>query len=490
MNEIMKILFDTKHWLAAILIMVVACKPSSNDTHVKRLYGSVPAVQSAVDMDLEEIKKRGTLRALMDNSSTSFFIYKGKLMGYEYDLLKLMAKDLGVKLELILTPSIDGAFRKLNNGEGDIIAHSLTITKDRKKKVAFVDSHYTTRQVLIQRKPRGWRKLKAHEYEKRMIRNPIALIGKEVHVRKSSAYVHRMHNLSEEIGGDIVVVEDSEDNDTESMIEKVLAGDIDYTVADEDMAKVNAAYYRDIDVKTPLSFPQQISWAVRKNAPDLLTYANRWFKEKKKASTYQVIYNKYFKNTRAALRRAKSDYSTLRGAKLSQYDDIIKENAEDLGWDWRLMAAQMYQESRFKPREESWAGAVGLMQLIPETGKRYGAKNLYDPKQNIKAATKFLKFLDRRWSRTIMDREERLKFVLASYNVGLGHVLDAQRLAEKYGGDPLIWNDNVEQYILKKSKPKYFKDPSVKWGYCRGRETVNYVSDILDTFEKYQQLVG
>src|SRR5699024_6946922 len=118
-----------------------------------------------VAFDLAKIRERGTLIAIVDNSSTGYFIYKGQPMGYEYDLLTLLAKELDVKLKLVVTRNIDEAFQKLNEGEGDIIAHNLTVTKSRKEQVNFTIPHYQTRQVLVQRKPNNWRKMKLHEIE-------------------------------------------------------------------------------------------------------------------------------------------------------------------------------------------------------------------------------------------------------------------------------------------------------------------------------------
>ena len=409
-------------------------------------------------------------------------------MGYEYELLNLLAKKLDVKLEIKVIKSIDEAFQKLNSGEGDIIAFTLTVTKERKKRVAFTNAHYTTRQVLVQKKPDNWRDMKLHEIEKSLVRNQVELIGKEVHVRNSSSYVERLHNLSHEIGGDIVVVEDSKDVETELMIKKVASGAVQYTVADEDIALVNASYYPNIDVATPISFPQQIAWAVRKNAASLLEAINQWQSRLKKEPTYRVIYNKYYKSPRAAVIRSTSDFASISGDKISVYDDIIKEKVKALGWDWKLVVSQMYQESRFHAADTSWAGAIGLMQLMPETGKQFGARNLLDPEQNITAGINYLVHLDSLWAKSISDVEERQKFVLASYNIGLGHVVDARNLAKKYDKNPLIWDDHVAPYLRNKSRPKYFNDPVVKSGYCRGEEPLNYVASILTRYAQYSQL--
>ena len=154
------------------------------------------------------------------------------------------------------------------------------------------------------------------------------------------------------------------------------------------------------------------------------------------------------------------------------------------------MASLIYQESRFKPKAKSWAGAYGLMQLMPTTARRFGVSKKSPPEKHIKAGVDFIKWLDKRFEkRGMTDEEEKIKFILASYNVGLGHILDARRLAIKDGKDPDIWENNVDEYILKKSNPKYYKDPVVKYGYCRGSETYNYVYQILDRYEHYKNII-
>ena len=157
-----------------------------------------------------------------------------------------------------------------------------------------------------------------------------------------------------------------------------------------------------------------------------------------------------------------------------------------LGWDWRLLTSVMYQESNFDPKVQSWAGAIGLMQLMPETAEHFGVSNVYDPNQNIKAGVKFLKYLDGQWAKTVTDSNERLKFVLASYNVGLSHVLDARNLTKKYKMNPTKWDDNVEFYLLQKSNPKYYRDAIAVAGFCRCEGPVNYVKEVLQRFEEYK----
>lgn len=475
-------LFRMSLILIVYACLIGACRKNPNELQTDK--SNLPEIND-IDFNLDEILERGKIIAIIENNSTGYFIYKGQTMGYEYELLTNFSNYLGVDFEMVITKSLEDAFNKLYRGEGDIIAFPLTVTRERKKKVMFSDYQYTVRQVLVQRKPENWRQLKIHEIESKLIRNPVDLIGKTVHIRYHSSYLPRMVNLSEEIGGDIEIIEELPEYETEDLIKKVADGEIEFTVADEDVALVNATYYSDIDVKTAVSFPTRIAWAVRRNAFRLRDTINVWQRIIKREPTFNVIYNKYFNSPKTTLSRVRSDYFSMEGGKISAYDALIKEYARKLNWDWRLLAAQIFQESKFDPNTKSWAGAVGLMQLMPATGKQYGALDLYEPEQNIRAGTAFLIWLKNFWTERIEDPEEMKKFVLASYNVGLGHVIDARALAVKYDKNQDEWEGNVAYYLLMKSKPEYYKDPVVKSGYCRGEEPVKYVKSILNIYQDY-----
>lgn len=451
--------------------------------------GSAADSLEVYDFDLEDIKARGVLKVIIENSSTSYFIYKGQPMGYDYELLQRYAEHVGVRLQFIVTQDLEEGFKKLNRGEGDILAYNLTVTNERRQRISFTRYHNLVRLVLIQRKMEDWHQMKLHEIEAALLRNPVDLIGEEIVVRKGSSYVSRLKNLSDEIGGEINIVEAGPEETTENLIHKVATGQIKYTVAEENVALLNATYFPILDVNTAVSLPQQIAWGVRKNGHQLLSSLNSWIDQMRKEADYYVIYNRYFKNSKTYTLLAQSDFSNLRTNSISPYDEKIKEMAHMLDWDWKLLAALIQKESQFDPKAKSWAGAVGLMQLVPETGKQYGARNLTDPVQNIQAGVKYLQWLDQLWTNRIPDKKERTKFVLASYNVGQGHVIDAVKLTEKHHGDPTKWSD-VSEYLLKKAEPNYFNDPVVEFGYCRGEEPYNYVIDILSLFDQYSQMIS
>ncbi len=441
-----------------------------------------------VTIDLAQIRQRGFLRAIVDNNSISYFIYRGQTMGFEYELLQDLARRLNVELKFKVISGIEQAIDLLNRGEGDLIAFPLTVTKDRTDYLSFTDAHFTTSQVLVQRKPANWRRMPPNRIDRMLIRNPVDLIGKKVYVLNESAFKERLNNLSQEIGGEILIEEDSASAETESLIERVARGEIQLTVTDQTIAMVNSIYYPDLDVNTPLSLPQQIAWATRKNSPDLLAATNTWLAGIKETGKFKILYDKYLNNPRSSQIRISSAYSTIGGKKLSPYDDEIKREAQHLGWDWRLLASVIYQESNFRPNAESWAGAVGLMQLMPATASEFGAIDRTNPHQSLRAGVRYLKYLDKLWSKYVRDPDERVKFVLASYNAGLSHIIDSKNLAKKYGKDPARWED-VELFLREKSNPKYYRDPVAVAGYCKCEEPVNYVRDILSRFEEYKILI-
>jgi membrane-bound lytic murein transglycosylase F len=435
--------------------------------------------------DLEKIREAGKMIVVTDYNSTDYFIYRGQPMGFQFDLLQELADYMGVKLEVTVSNNLSENFNQLLDGEVDLIASNLTVTKERKAIVDFTVPHSQACQVLIQRKPVGWENMKKDALDEKMIRNQLDLAGKTIFVQSNSSHLARLKNLSEEIGDSIHIVE--VDEDVEMLISKVSTGEIEYTVSDEHVAFVNQMYYPNIDMETKVSFPQNMAWAVRKGSTDFREEINNWLSDFKNTKRFKLIYAKYFNNHKSS-EIVGSDLYAINSGKISKYDKAIKKYSKEIGWDWRLVASLIYQESRFKPNAVSWTGAYGLMQLMPITAQRMGIDETASPVEQIKAGTELIKWLEERFE-NIEDRSERIKFVLAAYNVGLGHVIDARSLAEKDGKNPDLWDESVDMYLLKKSDPDFYNDPVVKYGYCRGVETYNYVSQILNRYEHYKNII-
>jgi membrane-bound lytic murein transglycosylase F len=236
-----------------------------------------------------------------------------------------------------------------------------------------------------------------------------------------------------------------------------------------------------------VSHPQGSSWAVRKTSPKLASALDQWFEENRNTSRYKAIIKRYFEMSKMP----GDEPAPLMGPnQISLYDPFFKEYAKQINWDWRLLASIAFQESKFHTDRVSWAGATGLMGLMPRTAEAFGlpSDSLEHPESSIRTATGLIKRLNRSFS-SVEDTNERIKFILAAYNAGASHIYDAQALTEKYGKNPSIWEENVEEYLKLKSLPEYYNDTVCKQGYFRSTETINYVQNVIERWRYYESNV-
>jgi membrane-bound lytic murein transglycosylase F len=440
-----------------------------------------PQQQAVVDIDhydLTHMKDSGVLVALTLNSSISYFDYRGEPMGFQYELAKHFAQSLGLKLQMKTARNMEDLVHMLLRGEGDLIAYPLPITKEFKDSVDFCGEDIITHQVLVQRN--GNKSQKA-------LTNVTELIGKDVYA-KPGKHLDRLINLDKELGGGIRIHEVTNDSITnEDLMMQVANGTIDYTLSDNDLARLNKTYYPNLNTNLAVSFDQRASWAVRKTSPLLCEAADRWHKENMTSPAYKASAKKYFEMSK---RLPHGPILSIKDGKISHFDHLFKKYAPEVGWDWRVIASLAYNESNFDTTAVSWVGAKGLMQLMPRTARLMGIPEgkEQNPEESVKAATKYLAQIARSFNK-VTNPEEKMKFVLGAYNAGIGHVFDAMALAEKYGKNKYIWDENVASFILLKSNEEYFNDPVCKNGYFRGRETYNFVKDILERAEMYKQKI-
>lgn len=460
--------------IVSIVLLLSSC--DENDNRIEPIY-----------RDFDTIQQEGTLKALINYSSTSYFIYKGIPQGFEYELLNLYATDIGVSLKVIPMKDMDSMFYQLNTGVADVVAANLTITKERLEEVSFTNPIIITKEVLIQRKPDNWKKLKKKHVEDSLLRSVMELGGKTIAVRENSSFYRDMKKLSKDIRQKINIQLLPGSIEMEELIRQVSNKEIDYTIADKNIAQVNQWYYQNIDAELVIKAHQDIAWAVRNNSDSLIKSMNNWLVNFQKTRKFKSLYNKYFKNQHLVKSRSKHKYFTLLSGQISPYDELIKKHAPSIGWDWELLAALIYQESHFNNDALGWGNSFGLMQFMPETGARFGVDINSSPEQNIIAGTKYIKRLNDIWKDEVKDTVERIPFILASYNAGPGHVLDAKKLAKKYGKNPELWKD-VSFYLLNKSKPKYYKDPVVTSGYCKGYIAFEYAKEILERYHHYKNI--
>ena len=443
---------------------------------------SVPA------RDLDAILAEGKIRAVTNVNQTSYFIYKGEPMGFHFELLKKFADHQDLELEIITSNDIDEALEYLQTGAADLVAIGLSVSADRKEMMRFTDPLIQATQVLVQRRPAGWNRMTEDEIAEKLVRNQLDLAEKTVYVQKGSSYAQRLYNLERESGMDIGVIEVP--YDAEELARQVARGEIEYTVCDDYMANIICSLYPELDLSTPVSFPLNISWSVRKDGTDgLVNELNRWIAGFKTTREYARLERKYFSGSRPASIAGSEYFATNGGGKVSPFDDIIKKCSESIGWDWRLVAALIYQESRFNPSVISPRGAYGLMQVMPATGEHFGLDVTHSVENNIRAGISYIRMLDDLFANWVSDPDERVKFILASYNAGHGHVIDAIKLAEKNGLDAGKWEDNVSLFLERKSDPVFYDDPVVRNGRLKQGVQVNaYVADILKRYEHYRNI--
>lgn len=437
---------------------------------------------------LDKIYAKGKLIAATNYNLVNYYIYKGEAVGYQYELLKSFADCIGVGLELILEEDVDKALKMLKDQEIDLVAMGLSVSKKRKQQYDFTNPLIISRVVLVQTMPEGWERMRTRdEIEAKLLRSNLDLAGKTVYVSKGSVFKTHLESISNQIGDTIYIVEDP--RSVNELMRAVAAKEIQYTVAHEYIASVNAKVYSNIDVQTPLSYSQKISWVVRKEKQtDFLDTINNWLDAFMRTAESRYIYNKYFKSQRAT-RLSKKEFNSLESGHISIYDSIIQEVADLIHWDWRLLSSLIYQESEFNPQASSHKGAFGLMQLTPTVMEYYGIDSTALPNEQIRTGGAYLQYLDKQLPSSIIDSAERIKFILASYNAGIGHVFDARRLAEKYGHNPDIWTGETDCFMLNKSNPVYYNDPVCFYGYAKGDETFNFVEQIIDRYEHYKILV-
>lgn len=413
-----------------------------------------------------------TLRVATLYSPLSYFLYRGEPMGIDYTLVDSLARQKGMVLDLSVARSLTEAVAMLDSGKVDVIAYPVPITEHYKKYVLACGPENLTSQVLVQPKMNG----------QVPVTDITQLVGKEVYVEKDSKYLRRMQNLNDELGGGIIIKEvDADSLITEDLLQMVSDGKIPMTVVDSDIARLNQTYYPDLDIAVPVSFEQRSAWAVAPDKKWLADSIDSWFASSSSQEIDSDLLKRYFEQMKNG---SSLNFDFSKGY-ISKYDNIFKKYAPRIGWDWRLMAAQAYVESKFKPNARSWVGARGLMQIMPSTARGYrtSVARLVNPETSVDVATRLINDLDSYLVKYVPNDKERLKFVIAAYNVGIAHVYDAIALARKYGLNPEVWDDNVSKAILMKMNPKYYNDPVVKYGYCRGTETVAYVKGITNFYE-------
>ncbi len=421
---------------------------------------------------LDNIKGKRRLDVIILNSSTVYYVGSEGEMGFEYELISSYAEDIGVELNLTVVKSTEEALELSKKGLGDITVAGLSRTKEREKEFVFGPKYYVVQEQMICHKD-------IHR-EKNFPKDMEDLSGLNILVGESSSHEQLFKNLSNNYPE--MKVQYSSEYSTEQLLEMVWKREIDCTVADSNVFAINQRYYPELSMAFAVSERRELAWILREGDSTLKDDLDSWFNRCEQAGRMMELRDFYYSyinlfdyyDTKLFHKRLKS--------RLPKYEKHFKRSAQEHDISWTLLAAQSYQESHWNAKARSYTGVRGMMMLTQTTAVDLGVKNRLDPKESIYAGAKYISKIEKGLEDEIKGRN-RMSFALAAYNVGMGHIHDAQTLARRMNKDPYLWRD-IKTVLPLLSQKKYYKQ--LKYGYARGSEPVRYVSSI----EKYADILN
>lgn len=441
-------------------------------------------VTDPIDRDYSDIKQDGTIKMITRYSSNTYFLHQGIEWGFEYELVRKFAQEHDLALEVVIIGPNENPYDLLNSGGGDLIAANYTATQERKKYVKFTRPYNLVDQVVVLSDEVKDPPETIEEMEERDI--PIT-------VRRNSSYYYRLQNLKDE-NINLVTHQVPNTKDTESLLFDVSNNKHPATVADNNIFNASNKYMQGLVKGPTIAKNDTIAWAIRKNASDLNTELNRFLykhfrfgktgEDPKRSTFLNVLRKRYFQSGQQIEEYYNPEISSMGGGVISPYDNLIKKVADSAGVDWLLVASIAAQETKFNPQSKSWAGAVGIMQVMPRFSEISSEEKLYDVETNIREGVRIFKEHLEHYS--YMDSTSKRSFALAAYNAGQGHIADARRLVIDQNKDPNEWK-NVEDALLKLMHRKYYKD--ARYGFMRGIETVRYVKEIKNRYNIYKRIL-
>jgi len=468
-----------------LLSTLSGCNLETESTRTSPDDGLNVSVTEPVERDYADIKKSGVLRVITRYSSNTYFLHQGLEWGFEYELIKEFAKEHDLALDIIITGPDENPFDLLNSGKGDVIAANYTITPERDQYVKFTRGYNLVNQIVvysdkIEAPPQTIEELASSEI-------PLT-------VRRNSSYYNRIKELQKK-GYEIDINVVSDEKDTESLLFDISQGEYRGTVADDNIFQASNKYMAGLVQGPTIARNDTIAWAIRENAPDLETNLNKFLYKHfrfsgrdappKRSTFLNVLRKRYFEEGPQIAGYYNPAQRVEGSGIISPYDDLIKSIADSAGVDWLLIASMVAQETKFNPNSKSWAGAIGLMQVMPRFSEVKDENMLYDEETNIREGVRIISEHLEHYA--YMDSTNQWAFALATYNAGPGHLADARRLVIDHNKNPNEWKPTSEA-LLKLMQRKYYKD--ARYGFCRGIETVRYVQEVLNRYKTYESILA
>lgn len=440
-----------------------------------------PAVlYPAIERDFDEIHAGRSLRVLMTNSSASYYVLRGEEYGFEYELARQVARELDLHLQVVLPDPDLTPLQMLQLGAVDVIAMPLLPEEQRAAEIALTVPYNSVQQRLV-----------VHRDQHGRVQQLADLDDLQIATRRFSSGARELARLRG-LGIDLVAVMLAHDTPQEEILDLVADGTYPAAIALDVEVEAAQRFREELHQSVALGPRKDVRWAVRSNSPQLLGALDQVLSRHIhrnhegrliRSEFYNVVRARYFEDAPRWDRHRSDPFLVARTGRVSPYDDLFRRAARANDFDWRLLAALSFQESRFDPTAVSWAGAYGLMQLKPKTAG-VDAASLADPRLNVELGAAHLRMLYDRYSD--VAEPNRLRFALAAYNCGQGHLDDARTLTRLLGRNPDEWEGAVRESLLLLRQPSYHR--MVRYGYVRGHETVGYVREIERRFELLQQM--
>ncbi len=410
------------------------------------------------------------IRGAINHNTTDYYVLNGATLGFHHDILRHYANSRGREIELeIINEDYDTIRDLLLSNECDIIAMNVSPDPSDHSDIYHSDPIIHNDIVIVT--PRV-----SNTTTKDLI------AGRFVFVKKNSRATNALYQYRDTCGFFFGIVELPTTITSEEMFENVHKGVFAATANYRHKARSICYRMPGIEIKQEIENSAPICWEFR--SEKMRDDFNEWLKEFKKQGNITYLYRRYYRERRDDhLIR----YGQIYSPRLSEFDEIFKRESRELDWDWRLIAAVAYTESQFKDTIESTHGAYGLMQIQPEAAAQFGVQDYYRADSNVYVGVKYLSYLDNYFSQFIHDSAERIRFTLAAYNAGYGHILDAMRLAKEYGHSDTTWSGSVENFLLIKSEPQFQASPAVRNGTCDGKQSVDFVRRVLRSYRSYTQ---
>lgn len=412
--------------------------------------------------DLPDLKKRKLLRVAMQPDPHNYFLKNGKPAGFEYELLQRFARQQKLWLDIVIAKSEAEMIKWLKNGKVDLATISAIDLSD--PDIVSTFPYYPARNFIITRRD-----------EKKLTK--LEDIDGHLLILHSGKYQHQGIEFLMDNGFTISTEEPDSDLSIKAFLQRIVEGKYRVAmVSARDYIKAGQ-FHDQLKVIATVNDQPLHRWAVKKQHNVLNVASNSFLRNEFQSKFFNIVYKRYFPEK---LKEKDNDNFYI-----SPYDKLVKKYAERYQFDWRLILAQMYQESHFKADAVSDSGAKGLMQILPGTAREVGLTRVEDPETGIRAGLKYMKKLRDRYS-TKLSQNEKNWFALASYNAGYERIEDARRFAKKLGLDPNRWFGHVEQAMQKLASPQYRKH--TRFGFCRCGQTVAYVRNIRKLYKSYIQL--